>query len=298
MATNVSTRSVVPDRVDEASRGRAPTGPAALPMGGMRARIPHAMAEHPSLLPKPPPRGVDLPCDDGEPLETQRHRDQMNLLIDSLGDAWRDRDDFYVAGNMFLYFSETQAKRNDFRGPDVFVVLDTEKHERRSWVVWEEDGRTPDVIVEITSPKTERVDRGEKMRVYARVLRVPAYFIYDPFTARLDGYELDPKTRSYVALAPDEHGYLPCAPLGLRVGVLPGRFGIGGGEGVPWLRWIGPDGEPFLHPNERAELERERARKEAERAQKEAERAQREAERADALAAKIAEYERRFGKLD
>lgn len=60
----------------------------------MRARIPHAMAEHPSLLPKPPPRGVDLPCDDGEPLETQRHRDQMNLLIDSLGDAWRDRDDF------------------------------------------------------------------------------------------------------------------------------------------------------------------------------------------------------------
>jgi hypothetical protein len=26
---------------------------------------------------------------------------------------------------MFVYYSELQAKSNDFRGPDVFVVLDT-----------------------------------------------------------------------------------------------------------------------------------------------------------------------------
>jgi len=34
---------------------------------------------------------------------------------------------------MFVYFSETQAKRNDFRSSDVFVVMDTERRERKSW---------------------------------------------------------------------------------------------------------------------------------------------------------------------
>ena len=112
---------------------------------------------------RPPPRGIDLPCDDGEPLETQRHRDQMELLIGSFQHSYRDRDDLYVGGNMFVYFSETQAKTNDFRGPDVFVVLGTEPRERRSWVVWEEGGRTPDVVIELTSDSTAAVDRGLKV---------------------------------------------------------------------------------------------------------------------------------------
>ena len=34
------------------------------------------------------PTEDDLPCDDGEPMETPRHRDQMNLLIDSLKAHW------------------------------------------------------------------------------------------------------------------------------------------------------------------------------------------------------------------
>ena len=55
----------------------------------------------------------------------------------------------FVGANMFLYFSQTQAKKNDFRGPDVFVVMDTTRRERKSWVVWEEDGRVPDVVIEL-----------------------------------------------------------------------------------------------------------------------------------------------------
>jgi Uma2 family endonuclease len=89
------------------------------------------------------PLGADqLVCDDGEPMESWRHRQQMTVLIDSLEHAWRDRDDFYVSGNMFLYFSETQTRKNDFRGPDVFVVMNTSRRERKAWVVWEEGGQT------------------------------------------------------------------------------------------------------------------------------------------------------------
>jgi hypothetical protein len=95
---------------------------------------PHAM---PRL-----PGADELQTSDGEPMESERHRRQMLLLIESLEHAFGDRDDFYVGGDMFLYFSEAQTRKNDFRGPDVFVVLDTERRERKAWVVWEEDGKT------------------------------------------------------------------------------------------------------------------------------------------------------------
>lgn len=210
-------------------------------------------------------------------MESQRHREQMNLLVDTLADTWRDRHDFYVAGNMGLYFSETQSLKNDFRAPDVFVVLDTDRHERKRWVVWEEDGRTPDVVIEITSESTEDVDRGKKKGIYARLLRVPFYAIFDPFSQRLDAFMLDPVQREYVALQPDAHGRVPCPPLGLMLGVVPGEYK---GLHAPWLRWFDSRGVPLEDASARATREAERAAREAERAAREAERAAREAERA------------------
>jgi Uma2 family endonuclease len=250
--------------------------------------------EHPlANYPKPPPRGEDLPWDDGEPMESERHGHQMDLLIESLLFAWRDREDFYVAGNMFLYFSEAQSRKNDFRGPDVFVVLDTIKRERKSWVVWEENGRTPNVVIELLSPSTERVDRGEKMKIYARVLRVPAYYLYDPFTHVLEGYSLDEEQLSYRRLSPDEQGRLRCAPLGLSLGLVECEYR---GIRIPWLRWIDPAGRPLFTHGEwaslRADEETQRADEEKRRADEEKRRADEEKRRADELAARLAQYER------
>jgi Uma2 family endonuclease len=228
-------------------------------------------------------------------METERHRDQMLLLIYSLRDAMADRDDVYVSGNMFVYYSQTQAKKNDFRGPDVFVVLDTQKHERKSWVVWEEDGRTPDIVIEITSPSTEATDRGEKMRIYARLLRVSAYYIYDPFSQQLDGYLLS--GREYQPLLPDEAGHLPCPPLGLSLGVFPGRVDLTRSEVTPWLRWVDAEGRVIPHPGELAHAAIEHAEGETRRAEAETRRAEAEAQRATALEARLAAYEKSFGPL-
>lgn len=41
---------------------------------------------------EPPMPPTDLIFDDGEPLETNRHRIAMNTLIRSLQQAWRDRN--------------------------------------------------------------------------------------------------------------------------------------------------------------------------------------------------------------
>ena len=235
------------------------------------------MAEPMPWIPTPP-RSEDLPCDDGEPMETARHRRQMQLLIDSLELAWNDRDDFYVAGNMFLYFRETQAKKNDFRGPDVFVVLGTHRGDRRSWVVWEEGGKAPDVVIELVSESTEHVDRGEKMHIYARSLKVGEYFIFDPFSAQLDGYELDAARGVYRTKTPDAAGRLRCDQLELSLAAVQGSYFR---EEAKWLRWFDADGRELPTPQELAEMTVQRADKEAQRADVEAQRAETEAQRAE-----------------
>jgi len=241
-------------------------------------------------LPRRPPSSLELVCDDGEPMESARHCQQMVLLIQSLEYAFRERSDFYVGGNMFLYFSETQARHNDFRGPDVFVALDTTRRERRAWVTWEEDGKTPDVIIELLSDSTEHIDRGDKMRLY-RMLKVGEYFLFDPFSGVLEGYEIAAPNTDYVKKQPDSQGRYTCDQLGLLLGRV--RSTLWSVE-ADWLRWLQPDGTVLPMPSEEAlrlaslvDIATARANAETERANAETERANAEAERANRLAAEL-----------
>ena len=236
-----------------------------------------------------PPRSETLITDDGEPMESARHRQQMEVLIQSLELAWADRQDFYAGGNMFLYFSETQARKNDFRGPDVFVVLGTDRRERKAWVVWEEDGKAPDVIVELLSESTEHVDRGEKMRVYAKSLKVGEYFLFDPWSGVLEGYTLDPLHGSYVRKELDASGRVRCEQLGFWLGK---AKSVLYGVEVDWLRWMDAGGRVLPVPWEAAEEVSKRLAAETERANAETERANAAAERADRLAAELAHLRR------
>lgn len=136
------------------------------------------------------------------------------------------------------------------------------------------------MIVELTSESTEAIDRGQKKDLYARVLRVPFYAIFDPFSGRLDAFRL--VEREYRPIEPDARGFLRCEPLGLWLGV---REGTRQGIHAPWLRWIDDAGQVLPEPAESAAVERHRAEVEAERARKEAERA----DRAEAELARLRE---------
>lgn len=206
----------------------------------------------------------ELPCSDGEPMETGFHDAQAALLKDTLIEAWHERRDVFVAGNMFVYFSERQIRANDFRGPDVFVVLDSDTKGRKSWVAWEEGGRLPDVVIELTSESTAHVDHGEKMRIYSRIWRTAAYFIYDPDREQLWGYRLDPDRREYVPLEPDEAGDLPVHPMGLKLGLRHTRFRH---YEQRFVRWIDETGRVLPTGYERADQERARAEQERARAE-------------------------------
>ena len=123
-----------------------------------------------------PPTQAELPCDDGIPMETQRHKYQMDLLIETLELWLAQREDGFVSGNMFVYYSLAQVRNKDFKGPDFFVVLDIPKGERRSWVVWEE-GKAPDVVIELLSESTAQADKNEKKLIYQAANARPRIFL-------------------------------------------------------------------------------------------------------------------------
>ncbi|WP_204102088.1 MULTISPECIES: Uma2 family endonuclease [Spirulina sp. CCY15215] len=224
-------------------------------------------------IPLPP---TNLPYDDGEPLESNRHRIAMNVLIESLHQAYQERDDYFASGNMFIYYSSAQVRNKDFRGPDFFVALNVDGTiERRSWIVWEEEGRYPDVIVELMSPSTAGEDTGNKKRIYERTFRTPNYFVYNPFNQEsLQGWHLGVNGR-YEDLTPNERGWLWCESLGLWLGTWEGTLMK---ESAVWLRFYDRNGNLVLLPQEVADLERERA----DRAQQEKELEKQRADRAEA----------------
>jgi Uma2 family endonuclease len=237
-------------------------------------------------------------------MESSQHLMQMMLLVRCLDWHWRDRNDYFIGANLTIYFDIEQIRSRSFRGPDFFLVRDTQKRPRASWVVWEEGGRYPDLIVELLSDTTEDVDRGLKKEIYQSIFRTPEYFWYSPKTQEFAGFRL--VEQEYEEILATSEGWRWSKVLELYLGVVDGR-----------LRYITADGVVVPTPDEeadeehkraleerhrvdkerlraeeaqqRAEQERQRADQEQQRAEEGLQQAERERQRAEALAARLRE---------
>jgi Uma2 family endonuclease len=194
--------------------------------------------------------GISFPppnLDSDEPnLETDFHRRQIDLLIRLLEAWWHDRTDFYISGNLTVYYNEQQLRNRDFRGPDVFVVLGAEKRDRRSWSIWYEGGKYPNIVIELLSDSTAKVDKTTKKDLYQDVWRVPEYYYFHPETLEFAGFRLvDSK---YVPIVPNAAGHLPTEQLDLALG-LHGQQ----------LRWFTATGELVPLPEDAERQAREAA---------------------------------------
>lgn len=133
---------------------------------------------------------IFYPESDGEPMgETGIHVDETIYLIEALREHFRAEPDVYVSGDMFLYFVEGDPR--SVVSPDVYVVKGVSKKVRRTYKFWEEGGRGPCFVIEVTSDSTRSDDFVKKKALYER-LSVEEYMLYDPL-----GEYLDPKIQGY-----------------------------------------------------------------------------------------------------
>jgi len=195
-------------------------------MSSIPVPVPDWRKEYPTLDGKPVARSRvagtpggrrrnDYPTSDGKPMaETDWHRDLMVLLIEMLR-AFYHGQRVYISGNLLVFYEQGNRRRHV--SPDVFVVRGVDSHIRDNYLVWEE-GRAPEVVIEVTSRTTRREDRIRKMALYRDTLRVREYFLFDPealyLRPSLQGFRRN-EQGIYIALVPDADDRLCSDELGL-----------------------------------------------------------------------------------
>jgi len=138
-------------------------------------------------------RPLHFPESDGKPMaENDKHRKQMIALLNALDDFFIDDPRTYVTGNILVHFRDETGEWK-FLAPDIMVVKGVEKKDRSSYVI-EDEGKAPDLIIELVSPSSKVEDFGNKRVVYAS-WGVKEYFLFDPTgelsSAPLRGYRLE-----------------------------------------------------------------------------------------------------------
>ena len=150
-------------------------------------------------------------------MESSLHYAQLALLVSCLEWLWRDRTDFFIGANLTIYFSRQQIKNRDFRGPDLFLVKQTQKRPRKSWVVWEEEGKYPNLIIELLSDSTAETDRTLKKLLYQERFHTHEYFWFSPDTLEFAGFRLS--GQQYQPIAANEAGLCWSEELELYLGI-------------------------------------------------------------------------------
>ena len=249
------------------------------------------------------PDATQLESDEPE-MESSQHYMQLMLLVICLEWLWRDRNDYFIGASLSIYYSRQQLKNREFRGPDFFLVKQTQKRHRKSWVVWEENGKYPNLIIELLSESTAEVDRNLKKELYRNNFRIPEYFWFYPETLEFMGFRL--KNNQYEEIQLNNQGWRWSQELELYLGVDENqlRYFTANGERVPTpqeaaiqeqlvARQAQLQAQQAESQVQQAESQAQQAQlqaqQERERAQQERERAQQERERAERLAQRLRE---------
>jgi Uma2 family endonuclease len=250
-----------------------------------------------NVIPRPTDYGNGgYPTSDGKPMaETERHRNLMMALIQTLERHFADDPDVTVSGNLLLFYAEGDHRRHV--SPDVFVARGVPRRERQNYLVWRE-GKGPDLVIELTSSTTRREDSGRKLELYRDVLGVREYFLFDPYgdwlNPVLQGHRLN--EGRYEPVVPNAAGRLVSEVLGLELATVDGEPAFREvGRGQRRRRVMGPTFELRLFDPATGRIlptptEAERAAREAERRAQEAAEAER---RGRETAEEAAQAERR-----
>lgn len=152
-------------------------------------------------------------------------------------------------------YSSDRITTQDFRRPDFFVVLGTDRHTRPSWMLWVEEGKYPKAIVELLSNSTAQVDRETQKELYQNTFPTPESFWFHPETLEFGGFRL--MSSQDREIEPTSAGWLWSEQLKLFLGIHESklRFFSAGGELVP------PPGERPQSDRQQKELAQQEVEK-------------------------------------
>ena len=178
---------------------------------------------------------TDYPESDGQPMaETELNRDLMIDSILTLKARFQDVPDVCVSGDMLMYYVMKDPKKSV--APDIFVTFGVEKKQRRIYRIWEE-GKPPDFVLEFSSQRTFANDLGPKKTLYAEVLGVREYFLFDSerkyLPTPLMGFRL--VGTEYIPIRPEPDGKVYAETLGLFLGSRGDGFGYYDPVAGRWL---------------------------------------------------------------
>lgn len=252
------------------------------------------------------PSMYDLPSEFPEEpgLPDEFHDLQPQILSRTLSLKGYSSKNRFTGSDLNIYYELEHPlwhKRPDwFLAVDVPRVYNGERGEdsRQSYVVWQE-GRSPTVVVEFLSYRTEREDLGRfyekadyianpapdlmsdseaaaiatskikpprKFDVYEKYLKVPHYVVYSKYTQRLRYFKHNGSSyEEQTVQSSSPKIWLDDLEIGL--GIWNDYF-----EDVPgpWLRWCDSSGNWLLTDTEQAQAEADNARAEADSAKAEA----------------------------
>jgi len=234
------------------------------------------------------PTAEELPDSDDTPVDNELQNLIPNAADEILSRIWAQRDDWFWGVDMGIYYHPEKPALV----PDGFLSIGVQRIKstelRLSYVVWEEKGIVPILVMEVAS-KTYGGEYDKKMEDYAEL--GPLYYvIYNPFCRPSASGRRGRRSRhadhqplEVYKLEGDQYILLSGNPIwlpeiGLGIGTELGKYR---GRSREWVYWYDQEGRRYLTSDEFAEQARQRAESERQRAEQARQRAEQARQRAE-----------------
>lgn len=191
------------------------------------------------------PSSEELPSSDDTPVDNELQVLIPSLLSAVLALIWQDREDWFFGINMGVYYDLAKPAIV----PDGFLSLGVERfvgeQGRLCYVLWDEDGVVPSLVLEIVS-KTYNAEYEQKKFDYAQ-MGVLYYIVYAPTRQRRRRQRLEVHrlVNGQYVLQSGDIIWMP--EIGLGIGRERGTYQAFTRE---WLYWYDENGNRYKTPEE------------------------------------------------
>jgi Uma2 family endonuclease len=204
------------------------------------------------------PTAEELPDSDDTPVDNELQELAPTLLKAVLAYLWKDRADWFFGIDMGIYYNPDEPPIV----PDGFLSLGVEsvksENLRSSYVLWEEQGILPQLVLEVVS-KTYRREYSGKKDFYEQ-LGILYYVVYNPLRRRKPSLEVYKLINGKYLAVVGNPVWLP--ELGLGIGKERQTYQ---GREREWMFWYDQAGNRVLLPEELLDQEKARSQQLADR---------------------------------